>query len=156
MLKAILDQKSIFKTGEWRVCAPEHIGYLDQHYAYLKPELSVIQHVKKLRPDWIETDVRRHLNDFLFQKNEEVMQLTSTLSGGEKARACLSMIAAKTPKLFIVDEITNNLDIETKNHVIQVLKHYPGAMIIVSHQEDFLRAIGIDRICKIIDGKLYC
>lgn len=131
-----------------------YIGYLDQHYSNLKPELSVIQHIQELRPDWTEIETRRHLGDFLFRKNEEVMQLCANLSGGEKARLSLGMIAAKTPRLLILDEITNNLDLETKEHVIQVLKAYPGAMIIVSHEEDFLEAIDIDRIYKIVDKRI--
>ena len=154
LLKAILGKGEIFKTGDWHLPCVDHIGYLDQHYFNLHPELSVIQHVQELRPDWTEIEARRHLSDFLFRKNEEVMQVATNLSGGEKARLSLSMIAAKTPRLLILDEITNNLDLETKEHVIQVLKEYPGAMIIVSHEEDFLEATNIDHICTITDGKL--
>lgn len=154
LLKAILGKDGIFKTGDWYLPRVDHIGYLDQHYSNLQPELSVIQHIQELRPDWTEIEARRHLNDFLFRKNEEVMQIAANLSGGEKARLSLSMIAAKTPRLLILDEITNNLDLETKEHVIQVLKQYPGAMIIVSHEEDFLQAIEVDHICTITDGRL--
>ena len=154
LLKSILAQNQIFKTGRWHLPLPKYIGYLDQHYSNLNPELSVIDHILKLRPDWHEHEARRHLNDFLFRKNEEVMQLASHLSGGEKARASLSLIAAKTPRLLILDEITNNLDLETKEHVIQVLKEYPSAMIIVSHEEDFLQAIGIDYHYYIKSGVL--
>jgi ATPase subunit of ABC transporter with duplicated ATPase domains len=90
---------------------------------------------------WSHAEIRRHLNDFLFRKNEEVNALVSTLSGGEKARLSLVQIAAKTPKLLILDEITNSLDLETRDHVIQVLKNYPGVMVVISHDEDFLKAI---------------
>ena len=154
LLKAILGKDEIFKTGDWYLPRVDHIGYLDQHYSNLQPELSVTQHIQELRPDWTEIEVRRHLNDFLFRKNEEVMQVATNLSGGEKARLSLSMIAAKTPLLLILDEITNNLDLETKEHVIQVLKEYPGAMIIVSHEEDFLKAIDVDYAYTIVDGKI--
>jgi len=67
----------------------------------------------------------------------------SQLSGGEKARLSLALIAAKTPALLILDEVTNNLDYETREHVIQVLQDYPGALIVISHDEDFLKAIAI-------------
>lgn len=154
LLKAILGKDEIFKIGDWYLPRADHIGYLDQHYSNLQPDLSVIQHIQKLCPDWTEIETRRHLNDFLFRKNEEVMQLCANLSGGEKARLSLSMIAAKTPRLLILDEITNNLDLETKEHVIQVLKEYPGAMLIVSHEEDFLEAIDIDHAYTITDGRL--
>lgn len=92
---------------------------------------------------WSHAEIRRHLNDFLFRKNEEVNALVSTLSGGEKARLSLVQIAVKTPKLLILDEITNSLDLETRDHVIQVLKNYPGVMVVISHDEDFLKAIHV-------------
>ena len=110
--------------------------------------------ITTLMPTWPHIEVRRHLNDFLFRKNEEVNALVSTLSGGEKARLSLAQIAAKTPKLLILDEITNNLDLETKDHVIQVLKSYPGAMIIISHDADFLEEIGVNHYLEIKNGVL--
>jgi ATPase subunit of ABC transporter with duplicated ATPase domains len=61
------------------------------------------------------------------------------LSGGEKARLSLSSIAARPPKLLILDEVTNNLDLETKDHVIKVLQTYPGTMILISHDADFVQ-----------------
>ena len=64
----------------------------------------------------------------------------------------LAQIAAKPPKLLILDEITNNLDLETKEHVVQVLKAYPGAMIIISHEADFLEEIGVNAYFKISGG----
>lgn len=70
--------------------------------------------------------------------------MVSTLSGGERVRLSLAQIATKTPKLLILDEITNNIDLETRAHAVEVLKCYPGAMIIVSHDEDFLDEVGIE------------
>lgn len=85
----------------------------------------------------------------MFRKNEEVNAFVSTLSGGEKARLSLAQIAAKIPKLLILDEITNNLDLETKEHVAQVLRAYPGAMIIISHDADFLEESGISELVDV-------
>lgn len=128
---------------------PEDIGYLDQHYGTLNPDKTVLETIADLVPHLPHAEIRRHLNDFLFRKNEEVNALVSTLSGGEKARLSLAQIAAKTPKLLILDEITNNLDLETKEHVTQVLKAYPGAMIIISHEADFLEEIGISEVVDV-------
>ncbi|WP_218642304.1 ATP-binding cassette domain-containing protein, partial [Providencia stuartii] len=100
------------------------------------------------------TEIRSYLNDFLFRKNEEINALVSTLSGGEKARLSLAQIAAITPKLLILDEMTNNLDRETRAHVIQVLKVYPGALIVISHDPDFLSAIEVTDGYEIKDGLL--
>jgi ATPase subunit of ABC transporter with duplicated ATPase domains len=153
LLKAILNQEDIIKSGIWLVPTPQNIGYLDQHYGTLNPRHSVLETLSHLRPEWDHGTLRRHLNDFLFRKNEEVSALTKTLSGGEKARLSLACIGAKTPRLLIVDEVTNNLDLETKDHIISALKNYPGAMIIVSHDEGFLRDLGIDDSYRIEDGK---
>lgn len=149
LIKAILGDESVCKTGEWHVIKREDIGYLDQHYSTLHPDKTVLETIADLVPSWSHTEIRRHLNDFLFRKNEEVNALVSTLSGGEKARLSLAQIAAKTPKLLILDEITNNLDLETKDHVIQVLKAFPGAMIIISHEADFLEEIGVSEVVDV-------
>lgn len=154
LLKAILSHDKVIVNGDLYLPKSEYIGYLDQHYSNLNPQFSVIEHLYELRPDWNEHETRKHLNDFLFRKNSDIEKLAINLSGGEKARLSLSLIAAKTPKLLILDEITNNLDLETKEHIIQVIKLYPGAIIIVSHEEDFLKNIGIDRFYLISDAKI--
>jgi ATPase subunit of ABC transporter with duplicated ATPase domains len=152
LIKAILNLPNIRKSGEW-ISSSKDIGYLDQHYNNLDLNSTLIKEFSNLVPSWSHAQIRQHLNDFLFRKNEEVNALISTLSGGEKVRACLAKIALITPKLLILDEITNNLDLETRNHVIQVLKEYPGAMIVISHDKDFLTRVGFDIFCLIKDGR---
>lgn len=149
LIKAILNDPSVIKSGHWFVPKREDRGYLDQHYGTLDPHRTVLETIHDLVPTWTHGNIRRHLNDFLFRKNEEVNAFVKTLSGGEKARLSLAQIAAKTPKLLILDEITNNLDLETRDHVIQVLKEYPGAMMIISHDEDFLKTIKITHFYNI-------
>lgn len=154
LLKAILQDNSIYKTGTWQLPSQNQIGYLSQHYEHLDPLCSVFEHIQRSRLDWNDGSIRKHLNDFLFRKNEEVTQLVTNLSGGEKVRLSLSIIAAKTPRVLILDEITNNIDLETKTHVIQVLKDFPGALIIVSHEPQFLDEIGMDHCYTLKEGKL--
>ena len=149
LIKAILGDESVHKTGDWYVIKRENIGYLDQHYGTLNPHKTAFETIAALVPHLPHTEIRRHLNDFLFRKNEEVNALVSTLSGGEKARLSLAQIAAKTPKLLILDEITNNLDLETKEHVVQVLREFPGAMIVIFHEADFLKEIGISEVVDV-------
>lgn len=144
LIKAILSDKAINKAGDWHVPALKDIGYLDQHYSTLDPNKTLFDVIHDAVPSWSHAEVRRHLNDFLFRKNEEVMAKTATLSGGEKCRLSLAQIAAISPKLLILDEITNNLDLETRQHVIEVLAVYSGAMIVISHDEDFLKQININ------------
>jgi ATPase subunit of ABC transporter with duplicated ATPase domains len=143
LLKAILNCPDIIKEGIWDMPNPEDIGYLDQHYSFLDTNKTVMETISDLTQDKTFSEIRLFLNNFLFRKNEEVNKPVSVLSGGEKARLSLAKIAIKTPKLLLLDEITNNIDLETREHVVQVLKEYPGAMIVVSHDMPFLEEISI-------------
>lgn len=143
LVKAIMNDTNIIKTGDWQIPKKEDIGYLDQHYATLSPDKTVLESVAELVPSWPALEIRRHLTDFLFRKNEEVYAQVKSLSGGEKALLSLAQIAAKTPKLLILDEITNNLDLQTREYITNILIHYPGTMIVISHDADFLKDIGI-------------
>jgi ATPase subunit of ABC transporter with duplicated ATPase domains len=145
---------SIQKTGHWAVPKYSDIGYLDQHYGTLLAEKTVCETIAALVPTWSHIEIRRLLNDFLFRKNEEVNTRVDQLSGGEKVRLTLAQITVLTPKLLILDEITNNLDLETRGHVIEVLKNYPGAMIVISHDVDFLKEIGVCDGYQIAKGGL--
>lgn len=144
LIKAIMGDKSVCKSGDWYCPHADDIGYLDQHYKDLNPEKTAIEIIEEINPNQTQAEIRKHLNDFLFRKNEEVTTKVCNLSGGEKARLSLAKIAAKVPKLLILDEITNNIDLETKNHIADVLQNYPSAMIIVSHDQAFLDKIKID------------
>ncbi|MDR2395232.1 MAG: ATP-binding cassette domain-containing protein [Endomicrobium sp.] len=143
LLKAILNCPEVNKDGLWDIPNVQDIGYLDQHYSFLDDAKTVIETIMDLSPDKTLSEIRSFLNDFLFRKNEEVNKPISVLSGGEKARLSLAKIAVKTPKLLLLDEITNNIDLEAKEHVMQVLKEYPGAIVMVSHDTAFLEQLNI-------------
>lgn len=151
LIKAILEDTTVIKSGNWFMPKKVDIGYLDQHYNTVSMNKSVYEIISACAPAWSHAEVRCHLNDFLFRKNEEVNMRVGQLSGGEKVRLCLAHIAVLTPKMLILDEITNNLDLETKTHVIEVLKEYPGAMIVISHDDIFLKEIGVKNYYEIID-----
>lgn len=142
LIRAIMNDPRISRTGTWLVPRPEDIGYLDQHYGNLNPEKMPFEAIQNANPNWKNSEIRGHLNDFLFRKNEEVFNKIKNLSGGEKARLSLAIIAARVPKLLILDEITNNIDLETKTHIADILKAYPSSMIIISHDQVFLDKIG--------------
>jgi ATPase subunit of ABC transporter with duplicated ATPase domains len=143
LIRAILGDTAVYRTGSWQVLRREFIGYLDQHYLTLNAQKTVLEVIQDCVLNWSHAELRKHLNDFLFRKNEEINASVLNLSGGEKVRLSLAQIAASTPKLLILDEITNNLDLETREHVIQILQDYPGAMVVISHDADFLLSIGV-------------
>jgi ATPase subunit of ABC transporter with duplicated ATPase domains len=142
LARAIAQHPEIIQSGDWLLPAPEHIGYLDQHYDCLKPQHTVLETLINVVPHWTQLELRRHLSDFLFRQNELVQNQVSTLSGGEKARLSLACIAACPPQLLILDELTNNLDMRMRRHMVEILRNYPGALLLISHDEDFLEQVG--------------
>lgn len=152
LLKALLGTINVSKTGMWSLPIAQDIGYLDQNYKNLDPTKTVLTTVWQARPDFSVQQIRHHLNNFLFRKNEEVHKIVSLLSGGERLRLSLCLIAARAPRVLLLDEITNNIDISTKNHVLDVLNHYPGAMIVVSHDTNFLASLRVERFFLLQDG----
>lgn len=154
LIKAILDNPQITKNGEWFYPKLHDIGYLDQHYSNLSPEFNAVEIIQQVVPQWSHGEIRNHLNTFLLRKNEEVAIASKYLSGGERVRLSLAVIAVKPPKLLILDEITNNIDLETKQHLINVLSEYAGAMLLVCHDKEFVNALPIDRSYQIKDSKV--
>lgn len=153
LFKAILDKSHRF-AGTWDTPDFDDIGYLDQHYNNIRTTDTALSVIGKLAPSWNHADIRKHLNDFLLRKNEEVNTPAAMLSGGERARLSLAAIACKVPKLLLLDEITNNIDLPTRENVEQILTHYPGAMIVISHDMEFIKTIGIQNIWLAENGLL--
>jgi len=154
LLRALTDDRNVLKNGVWIVPKKENIGYLDQHYSNLDFNKTVIEFISYIAPQWTNAQIRKHLNDFLFRKNEEVNEKIPLLSGGEKARISLAAIACRVPQLLILDEITNNLDLLTKEHIAQILSVYPGSLLLVSHEPEFIKKIGINDIYTAEDKRI--
>ena len=154
-LKALLNDPQIVMTGQWLVPSKNHIGYLDQHYSTLSPDLTVVEVMQEAVPAWTTIELRKHLNDFLFRTQTEVGTKVMHLSGGEKVRLCLAFIAATTPTLLILDEVTNNIDLDTRAHLIEVLKVYPGAMIVITHDMEFVEQLGISTLYETKNGQFF-
>ena len=149
LLKAIYGDPNVERAGEWMVPNPDSISYLDQHYSTLNPGHTVFQTIQETAPHLEDRDIRRVLNDFLFRKNEEVFKETQYLSGGEKARLCLAQIWVRRPQLLLLDEVTNNIDQLTRQHLVQILQAYPGTLVVVSHDASFLEALDLEEIMSL-------
>ena len=80
----------------------------------------------------------------------------STLSGGERFRVALArlLLADPPPQLLILDEPTNNLDLETVDQLLDALHSYRGAVLVVSHDDAFLRRLKPDLVVELRDGAL--
>lgn len=120
-------------------------AYIPQRIT-LDPELTLLQCVQRANPGVSEQHLRDQLARLLFRR-ESVHHKTGELSGGERFRAAVAqvLLADPVPQLLMLDEPTNNLDISSVDWLVQVLNLYTGAIILVSHDEDFCRRIRIDR-----------
>ena len=112
----------------------------------LDPQLTLLQSVQRANPGVSEQHLRDQLARLLFRR-ESVHHKTGELSGGERFRAAVAqvLLADPVPQLLMLDEPTNNLDISSVDWLVQALEAYTGALIVVSHDEDFCRRIRIDR-----------
>jgi ATPase subunit of ABC transporter with duplicated ATPase domains len=118
---------------------------LDQRVSLLDPALSIADNVVRLNPGADITTCRAALARFMFRA-DAALQLAGTLSGGQMLRAGLAaVLGTSPPPLLILDEPTNHLDIASIEAVEAGLRAYDGALLVVSHDEAFLEAIGITR-----------
>lgn len=127
----------------------EHRVYLDQKLSILNNEETILENFKRLNPTVKETDCRLRLAAFLFA-HDDALKHVGSLSGGEKMRAALACIlmGETPPQLIILDEPTNNMDLDSITSMEQALQNYQGALIVVSHDDVFLENIEAeDRIC---------
>ena len=120
-------------------------AYIPQRIT-LDPQLTLLQCVQRANPGVSEQHLRDQLARLLFRR-ESVHHKTCELSGGERFRAAVAqvLLADPVPQLLMLDEPTNNLDISSVDWLVQALEAYTGALIVVSHDEDFCRRIRIDR-----------
>ena len=127
----------------------EHAAYLPQRIT-LDPERTLLETVQRANPGASEQYLRDQLARLLFRR-ESVHQRIGELSGGERFRAALAtvLLTDPVPQLLLLDEPTNNLDISSVDWLVQALDAYTGALIIVSHDEDFCERIRIDRTLSI-------
>ncbi len=117
------------------------VAYFDQHRAELDLEKTVMDNVADGKQDVEVNGVKRHilgyLQDFLFPP-QRARTPVKALSGGEKNRLLLAKLLLKPNNLLILDEPTNDLDVETLELLEEMLTNYQGTLIIVSHDRQFI------------------
>ncbi|MDB5432754.1 MAG: transporter [Caulobacter sp.] len=129
-----------------RISRPGASVLLDQRTAVLREGETILQAFRRLNPDATANDAHAALARFLF-RNTAAHQVVATLSGGERLRAALACVLSgrEPPQLLILDEPTNHLDLQAIEAVEAALSGYDGALLTVSHDPDFLEAIGTTR-----------
>ncbi|MFE0462109.1 ABC-F family ATP-binding cassette domain-containing protein [Kitasatospora sp. NPDC058965] len=132
---------------------PVTIRYLPQRLDLLDDALSVVDNVKAMAPGIGDNLVRARLARFLF-RGARAEQPAGTLSGGERFRATLAalLLADPAPQLLLLDEPSNNLDLASMRQLTEALESYRGALVVVSHDLEFLRRLGPTRWLR-LDGE---
>jgi len=129
----------------------QYCVYLDQNLSILDPNQTIFENFKRLNPDVKETDCRLRLAAFLFA-HDDALKLVCNLSGGERMRAALAcvLMGDTPPQLILLDEPTNNMDLESIASIERVFKNYKGALIVISHDATFLQNIGVDEKIELL------
>ncbi|RUR87036.1 hypothetical protein PCC6912_04790 [Chlorogloeopsis fritschii PCC 6912] len=150
LAKAILDssEEAFFESGEVLLSPTMKAVYLDQTYALINREKTILENMQAANSNLNYQLLRQQLGHFLF-KYDDVNKSASVLSGGELARLALAIISISEIDLLILDEPTNNLDIETVEQVVEGINEYQGALWVISHDLDFLSRINITKAFKL-------
>ncbi len=125
--------------------------YIDQDYSLINNELNVYQQASEFNQTaLLEHEIKTRLNYFLFDKNDWDKPC-SVLSGGERMRLilCCLTLGVKAPDLIVLDEPTNNLDLESIEILTSAIQAYQGTILVVSHDESFLEQINIQRVLQV-------
>jgi len=156
LLKMLLGQEKP-DSGEIKLGTALNIITLDQQRAALNPATPLADTLTGGKSDMVQVgDQSRHvigyMKDFLF-KPEQARTPVGTLSGGERGRLLLAAALTKSSNLLVLDEPTNDLDLETLDLLQEMLGEYPGTVIIVSHDRDFLDRVATSTLAFEGDGK---
>jgi ATP-binding cassette subfamily F protein uup len=140
LLKMILGEDEA-DTGSVRLGTKLQVAYFDQMRAQLNEEASLMDTIAP-GSDWVEINGQRkhvmtYLNDFLFAP-ERARSPVKSLSGGERNRLLLARLFAKPANCLVLDEPTNDLDIDTLELLEELLEDYTGTVFLVSHDRTFL------------------
>ncbi len=138
LLKTILGQVRPL-GGRVRFGASVQVGYLAQAQAGLDPDETVLDAILDVQNLPI-SQARSFLGQFLFS-GEDVFRTIGTLSGGQRSRVALARLTLHGANLLLLDEPTNHLDLDTQEILEQVLRQFPGTILLVTHDRYLVQAL---------------
>ena len=138
-------------TGEVTAGHGLKLGYYAQEHETLDTSRTVLENLRSAAPDLPEVEARRVLGSFLFS-GDEVAKPAGVLSGGEKTRLALATLVVSSANVLLLDEPTNNLDPASRAEVLSALRSFAGAIVLVTHDEGAVEALGPERVVLLPDG----
>jgi ATPase subunit of ABC transporter with duplicated ATPase domains len=138
-------------TGEVKPGHGLRIGYYAQEHETLDHDRSLLENMRAAAPQSTDTELRRILGAFLFT-GDAADQRAGTLSGGEKTRLAMATLVVSGANVLLLDEPTNNLDPASREQVLDALRTYAGAIVLVTHDEGAVRALDPDKVILLPDG----
>ncbi|GGL93777.1 ABC-F family ATP-binding cassette domain-containing protein [Nakamurella endophytica] len=127
------------------------LGYYAQEHETLDPDRTVWENTRSAAPDAGAQELRNLLGTFLFT-GEQLDQRAGTLSGGEKTRLALAGLVSSAANVLLLDEPTNNLDPASREQVLDALRRYEGAVVLVTHDPGAVTALNPERVILLPDG----
>ncbi len=127
------------------------LGYYAQEHETLEPDQTVLENMRSAAPSLSDGEIRTVLGSFLFS-GDDVVKPAAVLSGGEKTRLALATLVVSSANVLLLDEPTNNLDPASRAEVLAALRGYPGAIVLVTHDEGAVDALGPERLILLPDG----
>jgi len=127
------------------------LGYYAQEHETLDHDASVWENIRHLSPDTGAQELRNLLGSFLFT-GEQLDQPAGTLSGGEKTRLALAGLVSSAANVLLLDEPTNNLDPASRAQVLDALRSFAGAVVLVTHDPGAVEALEPERVILLPDG----
>jgi ATPase subunit of ABC transporter with duplicated ATPase domains len=127
------------------------VGYFAQEHETLDMSRTVLENLRTAAPDLDDTQVRTVLGSFLFS-GDDVHKPAGVLSGGERTRLALATLVVSSANVLLLDEPTNNLDPASRAEVLDALRRYPGAIVLVTHDEGAVDALSPERVLLLPDG----
>ncbi|GAA3062371.1 ABC-F family ATP-binding cassette domain-containing protein [Pseudonocardia yunnanensis] len=126
-------------------------GYYAQEHDTLDLDATVWENVRHASPDTPEQQLRTLLGSFMFS-GDQLTQPAGTLSGGEKTRLALAGLVSSAANVLLLDEPTNNLDPASREQVLDALRRFAGAVVLVTHDPGAVEALHPDKVIVLPDG----
>jgi ATPase subunit of ABC transporter with duplicated ATPase domains len=132
------------------------LGYYAQEHETLDHDRTILENMRTSaatvgRADLTDTELRKILGAFLFS-GDDVSKPAGVLSGGEKTRLALAMLVTSAANVLLLDEPTNNLDPVSRGQVLDALRTFAGAIVLVTHDEGAVEALAPEKVILLPDG----